>query len=158
MSNIKTIDARVVEDGIHMIVQNVGRLRIEDGKYNDLWSCTLGFPDDDSDLFWTITGQTVRIMSGVIFGGSIADQGQGVHPDIEEVMQMLCKDAVNVENSDGRFDVYLSDFLEVNVTIGKEELERRSAVYRRMQQRTEQLRDFLGAKFDTYLHKTEWTR
>jgi hypothetical protein len=155
---IKTIDERVVEDGIHMIVQNIGRQRIKDGVYTHLWSCTLGFPDDASDLFWINTGQTVRTMSGVIWEGSVMVGDEAVHPDIEEVLQMLCKDAVDVENSDGRLDVYLSDFLEVNMTIGKEELERQSAVYRRMQRRTEQLRDFLGFKFHSYLYETEWTR
>jgi hypothetical protein len=154
----KTIGDRVIEDGLHMIVQNIGRQRIEDGKYADMWSCTLAFPDDDSDLFWINIGQTVRTMSGVVWGGSVADQGKEKHPEIEDVLQMLCQDAVDVENSDGRLDVYLSDFLEVNMTIGKEELERQSAVYRRMQRRTEQLRDFLGAKFYSYLHETEWTR
>lgn len=158
MSNIKTIGDRLVEDGLRMIVQNVGRQRIEDGKYADLWSCTLAFPDDDSDLFWINTGQTVRTMSGVIFGGSVADQGRERHPYIEDVVQMLCKDAVDVENSDGRLDVYLSDFLKLASVIDKEELEHQSAIYRRMQQWTEQLRDFLGAKFYTYLYETEWTR
>ncbi|MFI0265595.1 hypothetical protein [Streptomyces luteogriseus] len=158
MSNDKTIDERVAEDDLHMIVQNIGRQRSEDGKYADLWSCTLAFPDDDSDQFWINTGQTARTMSGVIWGGAVADQGQDAHPDIESVVQMLCKDAVDVENSDGRFDVWLSDFLELASTVDKAELERRSAAYRRMQQHTEQLRDFLGWKFDAYLHMTEWTR
>lgn len=158
MSDIKTIDERVSEDGLCMIVQNVGRLRVEDGMYADQWSCTLAFPDDDSDLFWLNTGQTVRTMSGVIWGGSVADQGREKHPDIEEVVQMLCQDAVNVKNSAGRFDVWQSDYMEHSSVLGKEELEGRSALYRRMQQHTEQLRDFLGAKFDTYLHQTEWTR
>lgn len=158
MSDIKTIDERVAEDGIRMIVQNIGRLRIADGAYADQWSCTLAFPDDESDLFWTNTGQTVRTMSGVIFGGSQVNQGSEVHPDIEDVVQMLCKDAVDVENSDGRFDVYVSDFLTFDSGLSKEELAQRSAVYRRMQQRTEQLRDFLGVKFYGYVHETEWTR
>ncbi|MFC9505472.1 hypothetical protein [Streptomyces sp. NPDC057002] len=158
MSNVQTIDERVVEDGIHMIVQNIGRLRAEDGKYSDLWSCTLGFPDDDSDQFWINTGQTVRTMSGVIFGGSVADQGSEKHPDIEDVVQMLCKDAVNVENSDGRFDEWMADYLEAGMTLGREELEARSRQWRVMQANTEQLRDFLGGKFYAYLHETEWTR
>lgn len=154
----KTIDDRVAEDGLRMIVQNVGRQRIKDGKYADLWSCTLAFPDDESDLFWTNTGQTVRIMSGVIWGGSSAEQGNGRHPDIEDVVQMLCKDAGNVENSDGRFDTWLADYLETGMPLGKEELDGRARQWRVMQANTEQLRDFLGAKFGTYLYKTEWTR
>lgn len=158
MSRVKTIDERVVQDGLHMIVQNIGRLRIEDGMYADMWSCTLAFPDDASDEFWINTGQTVRTMSGVIWSGSIADQGCEKHPDIEDVVQMLCKDAVDVENSIGRFDLWQSDVMEHGSTLDKEELERRSATYRRMQHRTEQLRDFLGWRFHTYLQETEWTR
>lgn len=158
MSNVPTIDERVTEDGIRMIVQNIGRQRIKDGKYADLWSCTLAFPDDESDQFWCNTGQTVRTISGVIWSGSVADQGSERHPDIEDVMQMLCTDAKNVKNSAGRVDVWLSDVLAVNMTIGKAELERESAIYRQMQQHTELLRDLLGPKFATYLHETEWTR
>jgi hypothetical protein len=158
MSDIQTIDERVAEDGIQMIVQNIGRLRIEDGKYADQWSCTLAYPDDASNQCWINTGQTVRTMSGVVWGGAVADQGREKHPDIEDVVQMLCKDAVDVENSGARFDVWLSDFLLAASVIDTEELELRSAVYRRMQRHTEQLRDFLGTRFDAYLHKTEWTR
>ncbi|MFD4858372.1 hypothetical protein [Streptomyces atratus] len=158
MSDIKTIDERVAEDGIRMIVQNTGRLRIKDGMYADQWSCTLAFPDNDSDLFWINTGQTVRIMSGVVFGGSVANQGRESHPDIENVVQMLCKDAVNVENSDGRFDVWLTDYLESDMTLGKEELDGRARQWRVMQANTEQLRDLLGWRFHSYLFETEWTR
>lgn len=156
MGSIKTIGDRVIGDGLLMIVQNIGRLRIEDGKYADQWSCTLGFPDDDSDLFWINTGQTVRTMSGVIWGGTIRDQGREKHPSIEQVLQMLCQDAVDVENSDGRFDVWQSDFMEYGSALDKDELAHRAAIYRRMQRRTEQLRDFLGVKFYSYLHETEW--
>jgi hypothetical protein len=155
---VKTIGDRLIEDGIRMIVQNVGRLRIEDGKYVDQWSCTLAFPDDDSDLFWINTGQTVRTMSGVVWGGAVRDQGRERHPEIEDVLQMLCDDAVDVENSDGRVDVWMLDFVMDDSEITKEWLGRQNAIYRRMQRRTEQLRDFLGEKFYAYLHETEWTR
>jgi RNA 3'-terminal phosphate cyclase len=158
MSDIQTIDERVIEDGIHMIVQGIGRLREGDGRYSDLWSCTLAFPDDDSDQFWINTGQTVRIMSGVIFGGSVADQGSERHPEIEGVVQMLCKDAVNVVNSDGRFDEWLADYIEEDMSLSRDELAERARGWRVMQANTEQLRDFLGAKFHSYLHETEWTR
>lgn len=158
MSDIKTIDERVIEDGIHMIVQNIGRLRNEDGAYSDLWSCTLGFPDDDSELFWTNTGQTMRTISGVIWGGSVRDQGKDKHPEIEDVMQMLCKDAVNVENADRRFDEWMSDSMEYGTTLDEEELARRSRQWRTMLANTEQLRDLLGSKFHAYLFETEWTR
>ncbi|MGW3860409.1 hypothetical protein ACWEDZ_02850 [Streptomyces sp. NPDC005047] len=158
MSDLKTIDERVIEDGIHMIVQNIGRLRSEDGQYSDLWSCTLGIPDDDSEQFWINTGQTVRTMTGVIFAGSIADQGRDRNPDIEDVVQMLCKDAVNVVNNDGRFDEWMSDYMEAGRTLGGQELTERSRQWRTMQANTENLRDFLGAKFHSYLHETEWTR
>ncbi|MBD0733999.1 hypothetical protein [Streptomyces sp. CBMA29] len=158
MANVKTIDERVFEDGIRMIVQNIGRLRAEDGVYSDLWSCTLGFPDDDSELFWINTGQCVRTISGVIFGGSAKDQGQDKHPEIEDVVQMLCMDAVNVENSDGRFDEWVDDYLKHGMTLGREELAQRSRQWRTMLANTSQLRDFLGSKFHVYLFETEWTR
>ncbi|MFH9606907.1 hypothetical protein [Streptomyces sp. NPDC017448] len=141
-----------------MIVQNVGRLRIRDGVYADLWSCTLAFPDDASDMFWINTGQTARTMSGVIFSGAVVDQGLNRHPDIESVVQMLCQDAVNVENSSNRLDVYVSDFLKCGEPLDQEELESHASHYRQMQRNTEQLRDFLGGKYDSYLHKTVWTR
>lgn len=153
---IPTIHERVVADGLHMIVQNIGRLRIEDGSYADQWSCTLAFPDDASDMFWINTGQTVRIMSGVIWGGSVAQQGREEHPEIEDVVQMLCKDAMDVENSGGRFDVYALDFLMNAEDITKEWLERQSDIFRRMVRHTEQLRDFLGVKFDSYISNTAW--
>lgn len=150
-----TFAERVTEDGIRMIVQNIGRFRVKDGSYSDQWSCTLAFPDGESDLFWINTGQTVRIMSGVIWGGEVSKQGREMHPEIEDVVHVLCREAADVENYPD-YDDWLNNWLGGNVPETFKEYREMRATFEKHRITWRKLRTFLGGKFKEYIDKTEW--
>lgn len=124
---------RVRRDGIRLTATHLGRHVDADGWRHDQWRCTL------SSAYWDGRFTTTYRM-GVGHDGK--------KPKAEEVLDALVSDASLVENAEG-FDDFCRD-LGYDIDSRKAEQS-----YIACTTQTENLKNWLGARYNAYLWHTE---
>lgn len=156
-----TISERVAADQITVRSVLVGTHSESHGMWQE-WVCVFFIPDESARFYLaepedradgpneesSVQGRTLVVNR---VGLSVKDRDEGNVPDAVDGLQMVCQDAVNIENSGDDFWAWWGE-----VGSGEAPTESDYRDWEEIKINTRNLKVFLGDKCADYLWKTEW--